>query len=352
MTAYRALLVAWVLILVPGGVAFAQQKPAQPPAPQVPVPSGVAPAPQQKGAPPIQVTTRLVHLVATVTDRHHDLVTNLDQSDFKVSEDGVPQQIRFFGRETDLPLRIGMLLDTSNSIRDRLEFEQDAAIDFLDSVIRHNKDDRAFLMTFDNEPEVIQDYTGDLDQLSTAIRAQRAGGGTALNDAIVLASQKLLNSPPPKGNDTDVRRVMVLISDGDDNLSDHALSDAVESAIRAEASIYCISTNTEWLSTDSGVPEKYHIEAGDKVLTEFADQSGGRVFFPYKVEDLAQSFLDIGDELRSQYFIAYAPTNPATDGKYRTISVTTDRKGLTVRTRRGYYSTAGPAPAFTTPSQN
>jgi len=346
----RVLVLVIGLVLLAGRTSFAQQqKPTTPPAPQGPVPSGVAPAPQQKAPPTIQVTTGLVHLVATVTDRHHDLVTDLDENDFKVAEDGVPQQIKFFGRETDLPLRIALLLDTSNSIRERLEFEQDAAIDFLYSVIRHNQDDRAFLMTFDNEPEVIQDYTGDLDLLSKAIRAQRAGGGTALNDAIVLASQKLLNSPPPTGKDTDVRRVMVLISDGDDNLSDHALSDAVEAAIRAEASIYCISTSTEWLSVDTGTPRKYHLEAGDKVLEEFADQSGGRVFFPYKVEDLAQSFLDIGDELRSQYFIAYAPSNPATNGKYRVIDVTTDRKGLTVRTRKGYYSTTAAAPVFAPP---
>jgi len=347
---------ALFLLLLPAAASFAQQKPAPAPplppqsGPQVPVPSGVAPAPGQKPNPQIQVTARLVHLVATVTDKHHELVTDLDEKDFKVLEDNTPQDIKFFGRETDLPLRIALLLDTSNSIRSRLEFEQDAAIDFLSSVIRRKKDDRAFLMTFDNEPEVIQDYTGDLDRLGKAIRAQRAGGGTALNDAIVMASEKLINSPPPRGNDTDVRRVMVLISDGDDNLSDHALSDAVEAAIRAEASIYCISTNTEWLSTDTGVPRKYHVEAGDKVLTQFAEQSGGRVFFPYKVEDLAQSFLDIGDELRSQYFIAYAPTNPATDGKYRIIDVSTDRKGLVVRTRKGYYATPAPGPAIGTPS--
>lgn len=350
MKAGRAPILLLGLLLLTGRASFAQQqKPAPSPAPQVPVPSGVAPAPQQKAPPTIQVTTGLVHLVATVTDRHHDLVTDLNENDFKVMEDGVPQQIKFFGRETDLPLRIALLLDTSNSIRERLEFEQDAAIDFLYSVIRRDKDDRAFLMTFDNEPEVIQDYTGDLDLLSKAIRAQRAGGGTALNDAIVLASGKLLNAPPLAGNDTDVRRVMVLISDGDDNLSDHALSDAVEAAIRAEASIYCISTSTEWLSVDTGTPSKYHIEAGDKVLEEFADQSGGRVFFPYRVEDLAQSFLDIGNELRSQYFIAYSPTDHATDGKYRTVDVTTDRKGLTVRTRKGYYATTAAKPAADIP---
>jgi len=288
-----------------------------------------------------------VHLVATITDRRHNFVTDLDQKDFKIMEDTTPQEIRFFGRETDLPLRIGVLLDTSNSIRPRLQFEQDAAMDFLDSVIRRNKD-MAFLMTFDNEPEVIQDYTGDLALLSAAIRKQRAGGGTALNDAIYRASEKLISPPVPKGANPEVRRVLVVISDGDDNLSDHALSEALESAIRAEAAIYAISTNTDWIAIDNpDKPKKYHLDPGDKVLEQFADESGGRVFYPYKVEDLAQSFVDIGNELRSQYFIAYSPTNTESTGKYRKIEVQTDRKGLVVRTRKGYYSVA---PSSATPS--
>jgi VWFA-related protein len=296
----------------------------------------------QNKTPAIVSTTGLVHLVATVTDRRHNFVTDLEQSDFKILEDNTPQDIRFFGRETDLPLRIAVLLDTSNSIRPRLPFEQDAAIDFLDSVIRRNKD-MAFLMTFDNEPEVIQDYTGDLALLTSAIRRQRAGGGTALNDAIYRASEKLMSPPLPKGPNPEIRRVLVVISDGEDTLSDHALSDAVEAAIRAEAVIYAISTNTDWLAISGDKPHKMHVEGGDKVLQEFADQSGGRVFYPYKVEDLAQSFVDIGAELRSQYFIAYSPKNPTADGKYRKIEVQTERKGLAVRTRKGYYSVAPPA---------
>jgi Ca-activated chloride channel family protein len=308
---------------------------------------------QQKQIPPIQVTTGLVHLVATVTDRRHNFITNLDKSDFKVLEDGIPQEIRFFGRETDLPLRIGLLLDTSNSIRPRLEFEQDAAIDFLSSVIRRNKD-MAFLMTFDNEPEVIQDFTGELALLTSAIRKQRAGGGTALHDAIFKAADKLSNPPLAPGPNPEVRRVLVVISDGEDNLSDHALSDAIEAAIRAEASIYAISTNTEWISTSTIAGEKHaspsdlshkiHLGPGDKVLERFADQSGGRVFFPYRVDDLAQSFVDIGSELRSQYFIAYSPANPPITAKYRRIDVQTDRKGLIVRSRKGYYATAPSSP--------
>jgi len=276
-------------------------------------------------------------------DRRHNFITDLDQSDFKIFEDGTQQEIRFFGRQTGLPLRIGLLLDTSNSIRPRLEFEQDAAIDFLNSVIRRDKD-MAFLMTFDNEPEVIQDFTGDLSLLTSAIRRQRAGGGTALNDAIYKAADKLSNPPLAEGPNPEVRRVLVVISDGDDNLSDHPLSEAIEAAIRAEACIYAISTNTDWLSLSGESPHKMHLERGDKILEQFADQSGGRVFFPYRVDDLAQSFVDIGTELRSQYFFAYAPTNLATGGAYRKIALETDRKGLIVRTRKGYYASASAAP--------
>ncbi|HEY0703771.1 MAG TPA: VWA domain-containing protein [Candidatus Acidoferrales bacterium] len=331
-------------LLISAG-AYAQQAPPNPPPPagaeqSAPPQNSPRPdsSPQQK-VPSITSTTGLVHLVATVMDRHRDFVTDLDQADFKVLEDGTPQDIRYFGRETDLPLRIGILLDTSNSIRPRLEFEKDAALDFLQHVLRRNKD-QAFVMTFDNEPEVIQDYTGDLAQLTDAIRKQRAGGGTALNDAIYLAAAKLIGAPVSKGANPEVRRILVVISDGNDNLSDHALSESVDATIRAEAVIYCISTNTDWLSIEGQKPHKLHVEGGDKVLEQFADQSGGRVFYPYKIDDLAQSFVDIGDELRSQYFIAYSPTNPQASGQYRKIDVQTDRKGLVVRTRKGYYATA------------
>jgi Ca-activated chloride channel family protein len=353
--ASRSILSLPALLLFFAGAVRAQQTPSQAPPPPPPPATGsdapaqnpdqspAKPAGAQAATPPIVSTTGLVHLVATVMDRRHEFVTDLDQADFKVLEDGTPQQIRYFGRDTDLPLRIGILLDTSNSIRPRLEFEKEAANDFLQHVIRRNKD-LAFLMTFDNEPEVIQDYTGDLALLSDAIRKQRAGGGTALDDAIYRAAEKLSNPPLPKGPNPEVRRVLIVISDGDDNLSDHALSESVEAAIRAEAAIYCVSTNTDWLAIDGDKPRKMHVEGGDKVLEEFADQSGGRVFYPYKVDDLAQSFVDIGTELRSQYFIAYSPSNPQSTGKYRKIDVQTDRKGLNVRTRKGYYATSPTAP--------
>ncbi len=333
----RVALALLLLLAVSAGTARTQDSPAPP----LGTPSQNSQRPSQ-APPPLVTTTGLVHLLVTVTDRRHNFITDLDKSDFKVVEQGQPQEIKFFGRETDLPLRIGLLLDTSNSIRPRLEFEKDAAVDFLNKVIRRNKD-LAFLMTFDNEPEIIQDYTGDLDRLMTSIRAQRAGGGTALNDAIVMASEKLKNPPVPEGMDKDMRRVIVVISDGQDNLSDRALTDAIDASIKSEAAVFSVSTNTDWLAVDDATkPSKYHVEAGDKVLQQFADQTGGHAFFPYRIDDLAQSFLDIGTELRSQYFIAYAPSNPPPVGGYRPIDVETTHKGLIVNTRKGYYGTAPP----------
>ena len=344
-----AFLAILALLALPAASALAQGQQQSPPPPNAttapPAPGSAAQqsaAPQLPGAPepPIKVTTGLVHLVVTVMDHHHNFITDLDKGDFKILENGTPQDIRFFGRETDLPLRIGLLLDTSNSIRPRLDFEKDAAIDFLTRVIRRDKD-MAFLMTFDNEPQIIQDYTSDASLLESAIRDQRAGGGTALNDAIVMASEKLIHPPLPRGPEAEVRRVIVIISDGNDNLSDHTLSDATDAAIRSEAAIFTVSTNTDWLSIDdASKPRKYNLDPGDKILQNFADQTGGQAFFPYRVDDLAQSFYDIGTELRSQYFIAYSPAGPAPRGEYRKIEVETDRKGLLVRTRKGYYAVA------------
>jgi Ca-activated chloride channel homolog len=331
------------LILLPVLIAaFASTAPAQNPPPPAPPPAGATD--QQNQAPPgqqpLKVTSGLVHLVAAVSDRRHNFITDLDKQDFKIMEDGKPQTIQFFGRETDLPLRIAMLLDTSNSIRERLHFEKDAATDFLANVIRRNKD-MAFLMTFDNEPEVIQDWSGDASTLTEAIQKQRAGGGTSFNDAIYVAAQKLAKAPLPAGADQEVRRVLVVFSDGEDNLSDRALSDAIEMAERSEVAVYSISTSTEWLATEtSDKPRKLFETPGDKILQTLANETGGRVFFPYKVDDLAVSFQDIGTELRSQYFIAYAPTNPLQNGQYRKIQVDVDRKGLVVRTRKGYYAVA------------
>ncbi len=328
-------------LIAPCPTLSAQQPPATPPA-KAPAPQ--ATASQQRDQSTIVRRVELVDVVFSVFNRRQKLISDLQKGNFSILEDNQPQEIRFFSRETDLPLRVGLLLDTSNSIRDRIKFEQEAAIDFLYNVIRRKKD-QAFLMTFDNEPGVILDYTDDLGAMRDSILRQRAGGGTALYDAIYDACRNQLSNPPrPAADNPQVRRVLVVISDGDDNLSSRSKSEAIEMAQRAGVVIYAISTSTQWVTAseerDPGkqVHRKYHKDAGDKVLDQLTEETGGRAFFPYRVDDLAQSFLDIGDELRSQYSLAYVPSNKVRDGKFRSIRIEVDRKGLQVRTRKGYYA--------------
>jgi Ca-activated chloride channel homolog len=320
----------------------AQQPQPPPPAP----PPAETPATAGQS---IRQNVNLVDVLFTVLTKQNRIVGDLNRDNFRVFDDGAEQEVRFFNRQTDLPLRVGLLLDTSNSIRDRLKFEQQAAIDFLYNVIRRDKD-QAFLMTVDDEPEMAQGFTGDLDNLREVILKQRAGGGTALYDAIYDACQQLLKLPPSVGNpDTDLRRVLVVISDGDDNLSRHSRADALDIAQRAGIVIYTISTSINWILTDQEVGRgdlanrKVLKDEGDRVLQQFSDESGGRVFFPYRVDDLAQSFGYIGDELRSQYSLAYVPTRPA-DGKFHKIRIDVNTKGLQVRARKGYYATAPQPP--------
>ena len=303
--------------------------------------------PQQQNSQTIIREVNLVDVLFTVLNRRNKLVPDLEKSDFKVFDDKVPQDIRYFTRQTDLPLRIGLLMDTSNSIRDRLKFEQDAATSFLFSVIRRNKD-QGFVMTFDDEPNILQGFTDDAGRLRDEIVKTRAGGGTAVYDAIYEACQKELSHPPrPAGDAPDVvRRVMILISDGDDNLSNHTRQEAIEMAQRTSVVIYTISTSTQWIQLSQTDPSKMadrkmHLTEGDKILQDLAEETGGRAFFPYHVDDLDQSFQDIGDELRNQYSIAYNPTNYALNGKYHRIRIEIpDHKGYEVRARRGYFAKA------------
>jgi VWFA-related protein len=325
--------------------------------------------PQQQGAPPqpappsdtsaqnqgkITQTVNLVDVLFTVLNRRNKLVPDLEKNDFKISDDKTPQTIRYFSKQTDLPLRIGLLMDTSNSIRDRLKFEQDAATSFLFSVLRHSKD-QAFVMTFDDEPSILQAFTDDAGRLRDEIVKTRAGGGTAVYDAIYTACDKELSHPPrPPGDQPDVvRRVMIVISDGDDNLSNHTRAEAIEMAQRYSVVIYTISTSTQWIQLSQTNPDKLadrktHLTEGDQILADLAEETGGRAFFPYHVDDLDQSFQDIGGELRNQYSIAYIPTNSTLNGKYHRIRIETpDHKGYQVRARRGYYARAN---ANTSPS--
>ena len=340
----QAIWMALFVFLAAAGLVRAQQSqaPASPPPPP--------PSPDQnsrEGA--IIRNVNLVDVLFSVVTKREKLVTDLNKEDFKVLDDNVQQEIISFSQPTDLPLRIGMVLDTSNSIRDRLKFEQDAAIDFLFNALRRGRD-QAFLMTFDDGPQIIKEFTGDGGDLRDTILKQRAGGGTALYDAVYAASEELLNkSPLPAGPNPDVRRVLVIISDGDDNSSSRSRGEAVEMAQRAGVIIYAISTSTEWVSQDQEkdpakrINRKFEKGEGDHVLEQLAQETGGRAFFPYWIDDLGQSFLDIGDELRHQYALAYSPAGRIPDGKYHTIRIQVDRKDLIMRARKGYYSVPMPS---------
>src|SRR6266849_2464974 len=351
-----SIFLALTLLLFPLTERAQQSSPDKPQAPAAPAAPKQEPA--QKSDQTIISVVNLVDVLFTVLNRRNKLVPELDKADFKIWDDKAPQEIRYFSKQTDLPLRIGMLLDTSNSIRDRIKFEQDASVNFLFSVLRRNKDE-AFVMTFDDEPQIVQGFTGDAGALRDQITKTKAGGGTAIYDAVYEACVKQLSHPPrPPGDQPDVvRRVMILISDGEDNLSTHTRSDAIEMAPRTSVVSYTISTSTQWVSLSQPDPNKlgdrkYHLTAGDKILQEMAEETGGRAFFPYHVDDLDQSFQDIGDELRNQYSIAYIPSNYLSDGKYHKIRIEVpEHKGYQVRARRGYFAKAtNSAPPNSNPS--
>jgi VWFA-related protein len=268
----------------------------------------------------------LVNVLFTVTDRRGKLVTDLAKDDLKIYEDNKTQIVTNFTRETELPLTVAVLIDTSTSIRNRFKFEQEAAIDFLFRTLRPGKD-KGLLVTFDSAIELVQDYTDNPEVLAKAIREVRPGGGTKMFDAILLTCQEKLK--------TEIgRKIMILISDGDDNLSQETLSGTLEMAQKSDVSIYTISTNS------SGF---YGLNApkADKILKRLAEDTGGRAFFPFKAEDLSQSFQDISSELRSQYSLAYRSSNPSRDGSFRSIKIETDRKNLRVKARKGYYAARG-----------
>ena len=310
--------------------------------PQTPAPSNTHPAPAPNSAPPAapqppvqkndpdeQLTTIVkqvdeVNVVFTVSDKRGKFVNDLKKDDFHVIDDNKPaQSIRSFRSETNLPLRVGLLVDASNSIRDRFKFEQEAAIEFLNQII--HQQDQAFVLGFDTTPEVTQNFTNNTEALSRGVRMLRPGGGTAMYDAIYYACRDEIMAKDKSNIET--RRAMILLSDGDDNQSRVSREEAVEMAQKAEVIIYTISTNS------SGMRLK-----GDKVLEHFAEETGGRAFFPFKVQDVSDAFLQIQDELRSQYALSYKPADLEPNGKYHAIQILADNKKYKVRSRKGYYA--------------
>jgi Ca-activated chloride channel homolog len=265
-----------------------------------------------------------VQLLFTVSDKKGRFVTDLGKTDFEVFESKKPQSITEFTAETDLPLRLAILIDTSNSIRERFKFQQEAASDFINTVMRPHQD-KAVVVSFDTAAELVADLTEDTQKLTSAVRGLRPGGGTAMYDAIFFACRDKLMMDQPKHK---FRRAMVVLSDGEDNQSRWTRDQALEMAHKADVVIYTISTNITRIPTD-----------GDKVLKYFAEQTGGLAFFPFKAQELAQSFENIANELRHQYNVLYRPEPLKTDGLYHPVDVKVKgRKDLVVRARHGYYA--------------
>jgi Ca-activated chloride channel homolog len=275
----------------------------------------------------VSIGVDLVNVPCSVLEKNtNSFVTTLTRDDFSIYEDNQKQEIRNFTRESNFPLTLAMLVDTSESVAPKLKFEQEAATSFFQSILRER--DRAMLVEFDSGVTLLQDFTGDANKMAKQIIKLRAAGGTALYDAIYMAcDEKLIRESG--------RKAIIILSDGEDRSSDHTFKQAMEMALRAEATIFAISVSK------GGFFGVGNSQEGDNILKEMARETGGKVFFPFKVEELDESFRLINQELRSQYNIGYVSTNLQRDGKYRKIEIKVQDKGFKLNYRRGYYAPKG-----------
>ena len=265
-----------------------------------------------------------MNLIFTVTDKHGHFIRNLNESDFSLLDNHMaPAEVYSFTQQTNLPLRVGLMIDTSSSIRSRFQFEQNAAIEFLLAVLRPQVD-KAFVMGFDVTPDVTQGYTNNGDLLAAGIRKLSPGGGTALYDATYTACRDQML---PMARSGALRKTLILLSDGDDDQSHATLDDAVKMCQRASTAIYTISTN------DS--PSR---DRGDDVLKAMAVATGGRAFNPFRMENVAEAFQSIQEELRSQYSLVYKPADFKADGAFRPIYLVAYDRNYKVSAEKGYFA--------------
>jgi len=277
---------------------------------QTPTPKPTPPPDEDTG----QLKTFEVRLPVTVTLKK-ELVPGLTRGDFAVFEDGVQQEITFFTDEkTNPPVYVGVLMDTSPSAAGKLAFSKEAAMNFMHTVLRLRKDKAAF-MTFDHEVQLRQDFTDKLDSLQKAVdNVKKSGSQTALYDAVwEFSDEKLRNVAG--------RRVIVIITDGDDTFSRAKLEDAIDIAQRTETTIFGISTKAGFLGTVPGVEAGTVKDKGDKFLTRLCEETGGEAFFTGDMVALERAFTRISQELRSQYLITYRPANQNYDGRERKVEV-------------------------------
>ena len=299
----------------------ASPAPATAAAASTPTPSAQQATPE-KTVPTVRVRSDEINVVFTVVDKEGRFVRDMKQDQFNILDNHLPpQKILEFRAQTDLPLYVGLLIDASNSIRDRFQFEKDAASEFLYEIIRP-KSDAAFVLAFDEQWDLTQDFTGNLDKLRNGVMNIRAGGGTALWDAVYYACREKLLKEPARDA---VRRAIILVSDGEDNYSRVRRDEAIDMAQRAEVVIFTISTSLMGNRTK-----------GDENLKLLAESTGGQAFFPLQLDEVAQAFTNIQDALRSQYSISYRAENFVANGQFRPIQITTEKR-FKVRVKKGYY---------------
>jgi Ca-activated chloride channel homolog len=292
-----------------GALAKVDQTAAQPEKPQV-----------------FRAGVELVSLNVTVTDAQGRYITDLDQADFSVFEDGAKQELSFFNR-TNLPIALSLLIDSSASMEQRMEHAQEAAIGFARRI---RAQDMAQVVDFDSRVEIKLGFTSRVEELESAIRTTSAGGSTALHNAVYI-SLKELAKVKAKNPDEIRRQAIVVLSDGEDTSSLVSFEEVLELAKRSETAIYTIGLQPRETSALRGFRE------AEFVLRQLAQETGGRAFFAQKIEDLKDVYAKIADELSSQYSMGYASKNAKRDGAFRRLVVQVSRPNTTARTKRGYY---------------
>ncbi|HTG86487.1 MAG TPA: VWA domain-containing protein [Pyrinomonadaceae bacterium] len=284
----------------------------------------------------VRIPVRRVRLPITVTDKKGNFVPGLAQNDFIVLEDKVPQTIETFSDDTaSLPIYVAVLLDTSPSTAGKLKFQQESAMNFIQTVVKARRD-RVLFGTFDDQITLLQDFTDKLDLLDKAVSGvKNMGKQTALFDAVWQFCDEKMRSVPG-------RRVLLLVTDGEDTYSRANIRDAIDIAQRTETTIFAISTKAGFLATVPGVEAGQVADKKDRDLQTLAEETGGEAFFTGDMLALERAFNKISRELRAQYLVTYDPTNKNYNGSFRKIEVklAQGRGDLRVRTKRGYPAVA------------
>ena len=282
--------------------------------------------PQDQPTPAFRAGVDVVSLNVTVSDLEGRFVTDLDQTNFQVYEDGVQQNVTFFTK-TQLPIALAMLIDTSASMDENMAIAQEAAIGFSQ---RLRPEDLAEIVDFDSRVNILQTFTNDAVELEQAIQQTSAGGSTALYNAIYISLRELSKAPLRRA---DVRReAIIVLSDGEDTSSLVTFDEVLEQAKRSETAIYSIGLQSDDSRSRVGFRE------ADFVLRQLAQETGGRAFFPNEVDELPKIYQDISDELSSQYSVGYISGNPLRNGQWRRIVVRVDRESIEARAKQGYYA--------------